>query len=815
MEVKSFSGEIPVGKKKSSFLKWLKIGMGVGLILLLLGLAGVGGAIYYFSQDLPSLSSAGTYAPSQATRIYSDKNEVIGEYYIEKRVFVPIDKMPKHLALAILAVEDARFYEHRGFDPIRIVRAFLKNIESGHIRQGASTITQQVTRSLFLTPEKTLERKIKELLLSRKMELMLTKDQILEIYLNQIYFGHGAYGVQVASKTYFGKDVWDITLEEAAFLAGLPKAPNNYSPYRDPEKAKARQRVVLKRMEVERYITEAQYQEAYEKNLVFQKLHRGEDFAQYFKEYVRQYLISRYGDDLVYQGGLKVYTTLNEEMQQMAETALREGLRDLDKRQGYRGPIRIHQPIETPDELGSQDEPRRLQVGDFAEARVLSLTKDDATVDAEGTVGKILLRDMIWAIHKLTGPEMKKNSTLSDNPKPSDILKVNDIVLVRVKQAGVQSDKGLQPEIRQAKTPPADTEPGFLFSLDQEPLVEGAFVALNPITGTVHAMVGGYDFKRSEYNRAIMAKRQPGSAFKPIIYGTAIEQGFTTASILIDNPVIFTDEETQKVWKPENYEKKFYGPTTLRDALTHSRNLATVKLLRDVGIKNVVSYAKRIGIESPLTHDLSLALGSSGVSLFELTSAFGVYAHEGIRVEPAFVLSVADKNGRVLESRDLSPKQVISKETAYVVTNILEDVVQRGTAKRARVLGRPVAGKTGTTNEYTDAWFIGYTPNIAAGVWVGFDDNRTLGPKEAGGRAALPLWVSFMGEALNMLPVVPFSIPADIVYAKINRTTGYLSEEGENGEMEIFVKGTEPKQEQKELTSPTEFFRFDQESGAF
>ncbi|MFQ5588671.1 MAG: penicillin-binding transpeptidase domain-containing protein, partial [Nitrospiria bacterium] len=358
-------------------------------------------------------------------------------------------------------------------------------------------------------------------------------------------------------------------------------------------------------------------------------------------------------------------------------------------------------------------------------------------------------------------------------------------------------------------------EEGLLFRLEQEPVVEGAFVALNPATGTVSAMVGGYDFKRSEYNRAVMAKRQPGSAFKPIIYGTAIEQGFTAASILIDNPVIFTDDETHKVWKPENYEKRFYGPTTLREALTHSRNLATVKLLRQIGIRNVVSYAHKIGIESPLTQDLSLALGSSGISLLEMTSAYGVYANEGVRVEPTLILSVSDKNGRVLESRDLNPEQALSKETAYVVTNILEDVVQRGTAKRARALGRPVAGKTGTTNEYTDAWFVGYTPNLAAGVWVGFDDNRSLGHREAGGRAALPIWVSFMDEALSLLPVVPFPIPDDIVYAKINRATGYLSEEGERGEMEIFVKGTEPQHEKKDLASPTDFFRFDQEAGAF
>ncbi len=801
------SGDFSAKAKKETLLRWIKIATGFFFILLFLGVAVIGGVITYFSQDLPALDSAGAYAPSQATRIYSDTNQVIGQYYVEKRIFVPFEKMPQHLIQAILAVEDARFYEHQGFDPIRMTKALLKNLESGRIRQGASTITQQVTRALFLTPERTLGRKIRELILSRKMELLLTKDEIIEIYLNQIYFGHGAYGVQVASKTYFGKDVWDITLEEAAFLAGLPKAPNNYSPYRHPDKAKLRQQIVLKRMADENYITDQRYREAYEKNLFFQELHAGEVRGKYFKEYVRQYLISRYGDDVVYKGGLNVYTTLNEEMQEMAETALKEGLRELDKRQGYRGPVRIF-------EAGPDDETavsvqimrrpkknRPMHVGDFREARVLSLSRDYAAVEVDGTVGKILLEDMTWAARRLTGPDIRKNRTLIKDPKPADILMRDDIVQVRVKQLGLNEEN--------------ESVADVLFSLEQEPLVEGAFIALNPVTGTVSAMVGGYDFRRSEYNRATSARRQPGSVFKPIIYGTAIERGFTPATILIDNPVIFTDDETHKVWKPENYEKKFYGPTTLRDALTHSRNLATVKLLRRVGIKNVVSFAQKIGIQSPLTRDLSLALGSSGISLLELTSAFGVFANEGILVEPAFVLSVTDRNGRIMESRDLAPKKVLSKETAYVVTNILEDVVQRGTAKRARVLGRPVAGKTGTTNEYTDAWFVGYTPNLAAGIWVGFDDNRSLGYREAGGRTALPIWVSFMDKALSSLPVVPFLIPDNIVYAKIDRTTGYLSEEGMRGEMEIFVKGTEPKHAKKALTLPTEFFRFDQESGAF
>ncbi len=740
--------------------------------------------------DLPSLEKLGTYEPSLATRVYSDDNKVIGQFFIEKRVLVPLSQMPKILINAFLAVEDSRFYQHKGFDTLRIIRAFIKNLESMEIRQGASTITQQLARSLFLTPERTIRRKLKELLLARKMEEVIGKDRILEIYLNQIYFGHGSYGVQVAAKTYFGKDVSEINLAEAGFLAGLPKAPNTYSPYRHPEKAKFRQRVVLKRMVSEGYITKEQYREVYAEDLYFQKRHsRKDDIALYFKEHIRQYLIGKYGDDVLYKGGLNVYTTLNEPSQRMAERALREGLERLDKRQGYRGAIGTYRP-EAEETSPSEKKPHPLKVGEVVKGRVLSRTDHDATVEVGGLVGKIMLKDMLWAARQLKGEHLRDDLVVIKNPKPYDILNLNDIILMKVKRTEENGHEAL-------------------FSLEQEPIVQGAFAALDPSTGAVKALVGGYSFRKSEFNRALMARRQPGSAFKPIIYGTAIEQGLTPATLLVDNPVIFTDTETNKVWKPENYEKKFYGPITMRDALTHSRNLATVRLLKQVGISNVVNFAQRIGIDTPLTRDLSLALGSSGVSLLEITSALGVYANQGVRLKPTLILSVTDNNGHVLESHQFSPEQAISKETAYVVTNILEDVIQRGTGRKARVIGRPIAGKTGTTNEFTDAWFVGFAPNLAAGVWVGFDDNRSLGSRESGGRAALPVWVSFMKNSLSLLPVVSFSIPENIVYARIDRDTGLLVSEDEDGEVEIFVKGTEPREYKMAASSPNQFFRFD------
>lgn len=763
--------------------------------LALLAVIAAGGVIWYFSRDLPSLESLGSYEPSQATRIYSDDNRVIGQFYIEKRVFVPLSKMPKELIQAILAVEDSRFYEHSGFDYLRIVKAFVTNLESGRIRQGASTITQQLTRSLFLTSERTMKRKFKEILLARKMETMLTKDEILEIYLNQIYFGHGAYGVQVASRTYFGKDVGDLKLAEVAFLAGLPKAPNDHSPYRNPQKAKTRQGVVLRRMLDEGFITPEQYKTAYQQDLFFQKLVPDEELALHYIEYIRQYVISKYGDDAVYKGGLNIYTTLNIDMQRSANRALRTGLRDLDKRQGYRGPIgKAERPAETA-EIATPT----LAAGDLLDGQVTQLSDKEgyALVRAGGVTGKMLMEDMAWGARRLKGPHLPDDLQVIEKPKVSDIVKVNDLIKVKVKKVAAEGK-------------------GTFFSLEQEPIVEGAFVAIDPATGAVKALLGGYDFKRSEFNRALAARRQPGSAFKPIIYATAIERGLTPATVVLDNPVVYEDVELDKVWKPENYEEKFYGPITLREALTYSRNLATVRLLEQVGVRNVIDFAKRVGIQSPLTRDLSLALGSSGVTLIEMTSAYTVFASQGVRVDPTLIISVSDHNGKVLEHRELAPQQVVSKETAYVVTNMMEDVIQRGTAKKAKSLGRPLAGKTGTTNEFTDAWFIGFSPNVVAGVWVGFDDNRTLGDREAGGSAALPIWMSFMQETLARFPVTPFSIPDNIVYAKIDPHTGLLTPPGEEkGIVEVFVKGTEPKEYKVETPTPTQFFKLDEEESAF
>jgi penicillin-binding protein 1A len=683
------------GSKPVRWKKWLKVAAITTVTLSAIGGVMVGGGIYYLSKDLPSFSSLEglkRYEPKQATRVFSDDGQIIGQFYTEKRVFVPLTEMPQEMFQAILAVEDARFYEHHGFDTRRIIIAFLKNIQGLKVKQGASTITQQLTRALFLTPEKTFTRKIKELLLARKIESVLTKDEILELYLNQIYFGEGAYGVQMAAKTYFGKEISEISLEEAAFLAGIPKAPNNYSPYRHPKEARGRQLVVLRRMRQEGYITGAQYAIAQEEGLVFKEKDLGENLAPYFNEYLRQYFVEQYGADLLYKGGLNVYTSLNTRMQEVAESALQKGLIALDQRQGYRA------------KLGLRNE------GD--------------------------------------------------------------------------------------------------------PLVEGAVVVLDAETGGVKAMVGGYDFRRSEFNRAVQARRQPGSAFKPIIFGAAIKAGFTPASIVVDNPVIFRNQVGGKVWKPQNYGEKFYGPISIREALTHSRNLAAIDLLKQVGVGPTIDFARLLGIKSPLAHDLSLALGSSSVTLLELTSAYSVFANKGIRMPPSFFTSVEDPTGHVLEQTEMNAQQVVFEETAFVVTNMLENVIRSGTGRRANVLKQAVAGKTGTTNDFIDAWFIGYTPDLVVGVWVGFDDRRPLGDSESGGSAALPIWLDFMQTILPEVESKPFVAPENIVYAKIDPSTGLLSSDPENGAMEVFVKGTEPKEYRTDLPKPGRFFEWDEEEPA-
>lgn len=743
------------------------------------------GVLWYFSQDLPPLDPLQNYQPSLVTRVYSDDRQIIGQFFIERRLLTPLQDIPKPLIQAVIAVEDARFFEHPGLDVVGILRAAWTNLRRGGRVEGASTITQQLARSLFLSSERTFERKLKELILAYKMELVLTKEQILEMYLNQIYFGQGAYGVAAAAQTYFGKDLPKLTLAEAAFLAGMPKSPSAYSPFKAPERAKKRQEHVLARMEEAGFITPEEREQAAAEPLAFRRP-GAEQIAPYFIEHVRQLLVAKYGEAMVYKGGLEVFTTLNVEMQKAAEAAVRNGLRDLDKRQGWRGPLRTADlaTLTANPPAGSQ----MLKEGDMMEGVVTKVGKDHVLVHIGMGIGRLSFDDMAWAKRRLKGRDPTKDFVLVQHPR--QLLKPGDVIEVAVKKV----DRDL-----------------VHLRLEQTPIVEGGLVAIDPRTGAIRAMVGGFDFSRSEYNRAVMAHRQPGSAFKPIIYATALSQGMSPATLVLDAPVVYEQEDEEKIWKPENYERRFFGMISLREALIHSRNLATVRLLEKVGVRNVIEFARSVGIVSPLTPDLSLALGSSSVSLVELVSAYGVFVNQGVRVEPYAIAGVKDNTGRALEETMPEPRQAIPKETAYLITNMMEDVVQRGTGQLAKSIGRPVAGKTGTTNDYTDAWFIGATPNLAAGTWVGFDDRRPLGETESGAHASLPIWIDFMKEALKQLPVVPFTIPDDVVFVKVDPSTGLLtSDQGEQGTVELFAKGTEPTQVAPHRLDPTEFYKLDQ-----
>jgi penicillin-binding protein 1A len=771
---------------------WLRIILVCSLILGCIGAGTVMGVLWVATRDLPTFDSFQDYQPSLVSRVYADNGEIIGQFYIERRLYTPIDQIPKALTQAVIAVEDTRFLEHPGLDIVGIGRAAWTNLKKGGRFQGASTITQQLARALFLTPERTYTRKIKELILAIKMEWVLTKDQILEMYLNQIYFGHGAYGIAAATLTYFDKSVTELSLPEAAFLAGLPKAPNTYSPYRNPDRAKSRKELVLHRMIEAGFITEEEAQTAIGTILNYRR-QSIEPIASYFVEDIRQHLVERYGESLVYKGGLQIYTTLNIAMQKLAEESLQEGLRQVDKRQGWRGPVghvEMTKDFVPPDEHPELQNPRAALVHGLYRGLVTKVTKKSANILVGNTFkGTISWNDMKWAERRLKDVNDVGTATIQKKATPRRILKVGDIIEILPKKGNLESG---------------------IFVLEQTPLVEGSLLALDPRTGAVQAMSGGYNFNRSQFNRAVAARRQPGSAFKPLIYATALQQGFTPATLILDAPVVYQDEELDRVWKPENYEKRFYGTISLREALRHSRNAATVRLLEQIGVPEVVTVASNLGIQSPLSQDLSLALGSSSVTLQEITSAYGVFSNQGMWLQPYQITLVKDVKGEILEQHLFEPRQAMTQENAYLTTNMLMDVIQSGTGRRAKKIGRPLAGKTGTTNGYNDAWFVGFAPNLATGVWVGFDSVRTLGRLESGAHAALPIWTRFMGQALRNVPVMTFTIPEGIQFAQVDTTTGDLpTKSSRHISSEVFRKGTEPRKAAAQKANPMDFFEFD------
>ncbi|SHE95775.1 penicillin-binding protein 1A [Desulfacinum infernum DSM 9756] len=736
------------------------------LVVVTVGVAAFVAVASYMQleRSLPSIQSLKEYRPPVVSRMYAADGTLIGEYYRERRYVRPLESFPRHVIQAFLAAEDARFYEHGGLDLAGIFRAMVKNLRAGEIVQGGSTITQQVVKSLLLSPERTYIRKIKEAILAYRIDRSMTKDEILYLYLNQIYLGSGAYGVEAAARTYFGKSAEDLTVAQAALLAGLPKAPSRFSPFRNLEKALERQHYVLERMVEVGFLGPDEAAAARKEPLDFADPEASRvQVLNSFTEEVRRRVEADFGSDVLYGDGLSIHTTLDLEAQRAAEAAVRKGLEELDKRHGYRGP---HGHVEGPErdaflqQLAEKN--RNLGPGAVVEAVVLEC--------ADGGMCRLLLGGERTA--RLLPPEKEKWAAGYFQSRKK-AFRPGDVIRVRLEEEGDGSTWNAR--------------------LAQEPAAEGAFLAMDPRSGRVYCLVGGKDFSKSQFNRAIQAIRQPGSAFKPIIYAAALDRGFTAASVLIDSPIIQDDPSLQGPWKPANYDRSFWGPILLRDALIHSRNVVTIKLLQQVGIDYVVDYAHRLGIRSPLTPTLSLALGASGLSLWELLTAYSAFANQGVRSEPYLVEAVYDRDGRLLQRHQPRQEAVIAPQTAFLVTHILQGVIQEGTGQGVRRLGRPAAGKTGTTNDLKDAWFIGYTPSTLAGAWVGHDDHRlSLGRKETGGRAAAPIWLYFMESWLKGKPVENFTIPQGIVFAKVQRKAGPKSEEPPEAAYVAFAEGTEP-----------------------
>ncbi len=742
---------------------WRNLGLFVAAAVVI----GISAGVYIaLAKGVPSVEELKQYRGVPGTKIYADDDTLIGELKVEKGIFVPLNRMPQYLINAVVAVEDSRFWKHKGLDYVAILRAAVKDVLHVGLKEGGSTITQQLAKITFLSPEKTLQRKVREAALALKIEKKLDKKEILELYLNRVYLGHGAYGMEMASRVYFGKSVRDITLPEAALLAGLIRAPTTYSPFNNLTKAKERQETVLSRMEEEGYIKPSEKEKALKQPLYLSSIRRGLEANQYFIEYVRKYLEDKYGVDTVYKGGLSVYTTLDRRAQATAARALQEGLRDLDKRRGWRGRI-DHREVDAGKEL-KKKEPANAMVanaGDIVPGIVLKVGPKEALIRARGVVGRLSLENARWASTVREGKgkvRQIKNFTLDK------ILKVGDVVKV-----GFKSAKGRE------------------LQLEQDPEVEGAIVAVDPATGYIRAMVGGYDYSTSEFNRTVLAQRQPGSAFKPIIYAAAMDNGFTPASMIDDEAVTYKGGPKGD-WSPENYDHIHYGPTRLRDALAYSRNVVTVKLVDMMGVDKVIDLARSLGIHGDIPHNLSIALGSISVTPLELASAYSVFADGGMKMKSIAVKYITDSKGRILESNEPEGEQIVSPETAFLTTSMMEDVVNYGTGWRAKALGRPVAAKTGTTNDYKDAWFVGYVPDLLACVWVGFDDMRSLGNLETGARAASPIWVDFMRN-VDLGDHLDFSVPENIVTYSIDPANGLLAKDG-FGIKEYFKKGTQPKE---------------------
>lgn len=813
-------------KKRSWTLRILGFLFAAGCV----GFFAVSGAVAYYvwdvTKDLPDYEVLAKYEPPVMTRIHANDGNLIAEFAEERRIYVPINAVPDKIINAFLSAEDKNFFEHDGLDYGGIARAMITNVKNvvsknGKRMIGASTITQQVAKNFLLTNDRNIDRKIKEAVLATRIEKAFTKEQILELYLNEIYFGLRSHGIAAAALNYFGKSLEEITVSEAAYLASLPKAPNNYHPFKHRKRAITRRNWVLGRMADNGFITEAEAQEAIKARFKVNPRPFGARIlaGEFFAEGVRRTLLEDFGQKKLYGGGLSVRTTLDPELQRKAKKALVAGLVEYDENHGWREPVAKL-------ELGAEEDwgvalakveglkdvhPWRLAVVLSHEEKkaIIGLQPNDLVsgrIEAKREVGEISLENMKWA-RKNEGETKYGDPKLGPKlKKPADALAVGDVVYV----SSVKTEVASTSDVTEGVSPEARSQ----WRLRQIPEVEGAIVALDPHTGRVKALVGGFSFDDSQFDRATQAKRQPGSAFKPFVYAAALDNGYTPSSVVLDTPVAIKQGNGQGIWRPKNYSGKFNGPSTLRIGIEKSRNLMTVRLAQDMGMPLISEYSRRFGIYDNLMPVLSMSLGAGETTLLKLTTAYGILANGGKKIEPTLIDRIQDRYGKTVWSHDAAKcmgceqtkfegvtepvlndlrQQVIDPHTAYQVTSMLEGVVKRGTARRALSgLPIPVAGKTGTTNDARDAWFVGFTPDMVVGVFVGHDVPRPLGRKATGGGLAAPIVKEFMMATLADKPAIPFRIPPGIQLIPINSKTGLRSDGGDNTIMEAFKPGNGP-----------------------
>ena len=780
-------------------LRWLGYLLGV---VLLGSLFAAGGAIWVFweyGRDLPDYRQLANYSPPVTTRVHAGDGSLMAEYAVERRVFVPVTAMPRQVINAFISAEDKNFYRHPGVDVIGVARAAytnLRNYGKGRRPEGASTITQQVAQNFLLTKDVSITRKIREAIISFRMERAYTKDDILELYLNQIYLGFGSYGVAAAANNYFGKSLDELTVEEAAYLAALPKAPNNYNPLRYYDAAIQRRNYVIGRMVEGGYIPPIEGDIARGSELKVSRTDLAAKIdAPYFAEEVRRELAGRYGDTALYEGGLSVRTTLDPRLQRIAQRELRDGLITYDRRHGWRGPVA---KLATMDDWAKGLAAIAKPTGSADWQLAVVLKVDDKEREsivgfADRQKGRIPLAEVKWARawveDQKRGPAVKK---------VSQVLNVGDVVLVGAVTADSEGE------------PYSDNSWG----LRQIPDINGSIVALDPHTGRVLAMSGGLDFADSEFNRATQAWRQPGSAFKPFVYLAALDSGFTPSTLVLDAPFVIDQGPGLGKWKPANYTNKFYGPSPMRLGIEKSRNLMTVRLAQTVGIDKVAEYAERLGVMDNIPRQLSMSIGAGETTLLRLVTAYAMIVNGGKQVTPTLIDRIQDRHGATVFRHDARPceacqniswnqqeppqlpdlrAELLDSGTAYQMVSMLQGVVQRGTGVRVRAVGKPLAGKTGTTNDSLDTWFVGFSPDLAVGVFVGFDTPKPLGPKETGSSVSAPIFRDFMAAALEGRPAVPFRVPSGIRLVRVNASTGLVAQRGEKRViLEAFKPGTEP-----------------------